>query len=368
MAAKANVAGVLLALSIGTAACAEKAPDTQLVVNVMGAMNEPRAGHQTTALNDGRLLITGGCKRDSCEQVLESSELFDAIARTFRPAGAMTTPRVSHAAIRLPDGRVLIVGGWTGRAATAQVEIYDPATSAFTAAIPLHSARISPAAAALPDGRVLIAGGESRTGSALSSAEIFDPRTNAAGLASAMTAARNRNTATALADGRVLIVGGVSGRGRYLSTAEVYDPATRAFRRVGDMAMPRHKHGAVRLADGRVMIVGGENSDGRLAATEIFDPASNRFTPGPRLASAHYKLPDAIVLLRDGAVLVAGGGETPEIWVPGAPAFKTVRGDAIGERSFATATLLHGGDVLALGGYDSAIRPTAAAWRISPSR
>jgi hypothetical protein len=108
---------------------------------------------------------------------------------------------------------------------------------------------------------------------------------------------------------------------------------------------------------------GGE----RYASTELYDPATAGFAPGPELNSARYKLRDAALVLPSGAVIVAGGAARPEWWDPAGGGFRPVERELSGSRMFATATLLPDGEVLLLGGYDDRIRPSAAAWRIRPA-
>ena len=55
---------------------------------------------------DGRVLLAGG--------YVQSSEIFDPATDTFAPLVAMTRYRYQHAAVRLADGRVLVVGGDSG--------------------------------------------------------------------------------------------------------------------------------------------------------------------------------------------------------------------------------------------------------------
>ena len=64
------------------------------------------------------------------------------IANAVEPTGSMSVSRSDHAAAKLPDGRVLVAGGYsTGGPSTASAELYDPATGAFGPASPLVVAR-----------------------------------------------------------------------------------------------------------------------------------------------------------------------------------------------------------------------------------
>jgi hypothetical protein len=126
-----------------------------------------------------------------------------------------------------------------------------------------------------------------------------------------LSVARAGHTATVLQSGKVLITGGdpYGGSGAQ-NTAEVYDPTTGTFAATaGTMTAPRQGHTATLLADGRVLIAGGfGNPGGGLSIfyeTELYDPATSAFLPGPRMAiarSAHSAVP-----LASGDVLVAGG-------------------------------------------------------------
>src|SRR5262249_16359967 len=131
-------------------------------------------------------------------------------------------------------------------------------------------------------------------------------------------------------------------------------------------------HSAELLPDGRVIIIGGANAmmwDGRYASAEIFDPATGKFTPTGNLNTARYKIRDAVVLLRNGKILVAGGGRA-EIYDPATGLFGAVKGGMGTTRYYATATLLPSGEVLILGGYSAessgAMPANASAWIYQP--
>src|SRR4029077_16334709 len=101
----------------------------------------------------------------------------------FTAAGPMTLGRNQHAAVALPDGRVVLLGGYHREDGPQRsVEIYDPKANTFAAAGQMAEARADFQATLLPDGRILATGGISGPADAsglgttvLSSVEIYDP-------------------------------------------------------------------------------------------------------------------------------------------------------------------------------------------------
>jgi hypothetical protein len=125
-------------------------------------MTEPRFSHSATLLVDGRVLVAGGSRREQDAQQdtgVATVELFDPATGTWQPGPPMPGPRTQHRAIRLADGRVLIVGGAKRPAARFEsigdALLFDPAAGAWaTIAAPGTGAYGAPLL--LPDGRVLI--------------------------------------------------------------------------------------------------------------------------------------------------------------------------------------------------------------------
>ncbi|NNE45119.1 MAG: hypothetical protein HKN37_00505 [Rhodothermales bacterium] len=190
----------------------------------VGSLTSPRVGHTQTLLDGGSVLIVGGTSGwRNATKILATAEVFDPAKNTSVSVGEMNTPRYKHAAVRLADGRVLVVGGsnendFRGRYDTA--EIYDPSTRTFTETNRLKSARfkLRTAVARLADGLVLIAGGSDVI-------EIFDPRSQVfEALPDRFDTARFFASATALPDGRALITGGYDQRIQSTSKAWLYMP------------------------------------------------------------------------------------------------------------------------------------------------
>lgn len=290
-----------------------------------------------------------------------------ALASGFTATGSMVTPRESHRAILLNDGKVLVVGGmhWAALgcppidhlclSALASAELYDPATGQFTITGEMSVRRVFHTATLLGNGKVLVAGGDDRYGTDYATAEIFDPATGQFTLAGSMIIARSSHTATLLADGRVLITGGASAAGE-LSTAELFDPATGRFTSTGTMTSQRFFHTATLLSDGRVLVAGGDTGSGVTSTAELYNPATGTFAPTGGM-SVERTVHQAI-LLANGAVLVTGGSSaggaataTAEIFNPVSGTFAPA-GSMQSPRQSHTATRLPDGQVLVTGGVE----------------
>ncbi len=316
-----------------------------------------RAAHTATRLEDGRTLVAGGCVVDGCSRATSDTFVVSADGRSASAGPPMTTARTSHCAAPLPNGDVLVVGGFPGENAgvSGSVEVFDAATQDLRSLEPLSTPRGGHACVALADGRVLVIGGWVAPRTYTGALEVIDPLTAAVEPGVALPWAADALEATPLQDGRVLVTGGQVASGRATARAATFDPDEGAWTDVAPMGTPRRKHVAVPLPDGRVLVAGGTTDDETLlATTELFDPRTGTFTPGPRMREGRYKLPGGALAVDGRRVLFAAGGSSVEVLDVVDGTSRTIA-DLGSRASFATVTRLLGGRLLVLGGYDENI-------------
>ncbi|MCG8419149.1 MAG: kelch motif-containing protein [Proteobacteria bacterium] len=197
-------------------------------------MHFARARHSMTRLGDelgADVLIVGGL--GDTGMAVKEAELFRPLRESFElVAGAtLTHARWGHAAVRLPGGFVLIVGGLQPPVSdprpVAALELYDPIQGQFS------SAGTLPAGAGLTD-----------------------------------------LTITELPDGRSLLAGGLDINGQPVATVLIarLDPVDGQVdvSATDSLAVPRAAHSAVRLCDGTILISGGTDAPGQ--DTERYNP------------------------------------------------------------------------------------------------
>jgi hypothetical protein len=349
---------VLAVLGLAVPAQAAPGPVVPFAWTAGAPLVESRASHTTTTLADGRVLLAAG-------QGAGSAEIYDPTAGTSTPTGPMVTYRSGgQTGVLLADGRVLLTGGTVGHSGTTPTpaEIYDPAADTWTATAAPATSRMYPVAARLPDGRVLVAGGWISVNSnvfPLATAEIFDPTDGTWTAAASMSSPRYSAGVAELPTGEILVAGGVNTGYTPTASAERYDPVTNTWTAAGTMPQARAWFPVVTLPDGRVLVTGGsETGSNYLASVVVYSPATDLWTtttPMPQSRVNH-----TATVLTDGTVLVTGGsvtetGTSTTIYDPAAETWTAAR-SLLTSRHSHSAVALPGGAALVMGGHSAGLK------------
>jgi hypothetical protein len=265
-----------------------------------GSMTDVRYGHTATLLPNGKVLVAGGQGKGGGQGrgALKSAEMYDPASGLWTATGSMTTTRFFSTATLLPNGQVLVAGGYDNNLTDlSSAELYDPASGLWTATGSMTTARYDHTATLLPNGQVVVAGGAS-----LASAELYDPAIGLWTATGSMTDVRTDDTATLLPNGQVLAAGGY-----ILSSAELYDPASGLWTTTGSMTDVRYDYTATLLPNGQVLAAGGVGTYPYSPSAELYDPASGLWTATGSMTTTTARSDHTATLLPNGQVLVAGG-------------------------------------------------------------
>jgi len=267
------------------------------------------SGH--SLLPDGRLFITGGHVHAGAYGLgVKNNDIYDPATRTFSPAPMLTEERWYPTNVELPNGRVLVFGGFKDTKTSTKavtVDSYDPVANTITT-LPSTANR---AFGNYPRLHLLANGKIANTNVART--QLFDPATNT-WTASALTVygGRGESGGSVLLPGsnKILSFSGPDGSGGAEPSSEIIDfsAPTPAWRSTGPMNIGRVWLNPVLLPDGKVLAVGGGTGGAYtnpVLQSEMFDPATETWSlmasqQAPRVYHS------TAVLLPDGRVLSAG--------------------------------------------------------------
>ena len=276
--------------------------------------------HSSVKLSDGRILRHRLQIDELWTEFVNEIDVFDPSLNSWTPLPKPPTQRIGPDMVLLDDGRVLVLGGQDIVPSGPQdvilpfvgtAEIFIPETNEWQQAAAMDQPLFRQAAVRLSDGRVLVVGGIFLSdGKESARAEIYDPTTDTWTPTEDMSIERGRPNAILLADGRVLVTG--HQRFDFRATTgrvDIYDPDTDTWTAADELSQPSDGHSLTLLPDGKVLAAGGENpvvrSSNYYSTTEIFDPSTNSWSPGPELSEPRSS--HSATLLPDGRVLLVGG-------------------------------------------------------------
>lgn len=273
-----------------------------------------------TNLPDGRIHVTGGSSA-------QNTSIYDPATDAWIAAAPMNTARGYQGAVSLPNGDVFTVGGsWSGGLGNKDAEIWSVANGTWRRvpnivadylltndAEGVYRADNHAWMFTSTGGRIFHAGPGKRM-------NWFDTTGNGTvtplGNRAADGDAMNGN-AVMFDINKILTTGGAPNYQYSEATANAHliniGGASVSVKPLRSMAYARAFHSSVVLPNGKVVVMGGQtyavpfSDDRSVMVPELFDPATESFTPMAAMAQARTYHSTAL-LLPDGRVLSGGGG------------------------------------------------------------
>lgn len=288
----------------------------------------PQGCHIMTLLTRGDTYYGGGSMSGNPQDtVTQVSEYYRRTTNTWTQLANMNLGRWYPSLVRLPDERLLLIGGEVppnGYNRTNTCEIYNPATNTYTNTGAFNLPTEIPPALLLKNGTVF---------KTWRYPEFYNIATEtwSAGPTMLQTRVGASNgdhcdhEIVYLPDGRVMAIGirPVAGAVNP-QMVEFYNPATNSWSLGPNVRFPRMRPETLLLPDGRVLAWGGEYTGASGAGpvlktvglvpdctntADIFDPATNSWRPvSDANRWVHYH--NVQVLLPDGRVMNTGGAGT----------------------------------------------------------
>jgi hypothetical protein len=271
----------------------------------------------------------------------------------------------------LPDGRVIIIGGWgglsTGQQGIVDTSVFDPATSTWSRAADMHSPRWYPDLTELADGRfVAISGNSTTTSLWADTPEVYDPATNTWTLLSNVSTSQVHEFeypfSYLLPSGKVFTIG------PSVDKSFLLDVPNQTWTQVGgpsgvvNGSSVMYRPGKILYSGGAPNVITQTNS---AATTAVIDLTAATPQWQQTQPMAYARTFHTMTMLPDGTVLAVGGeptsgdntGQTEvsggvlptEIWNPTTQTWSTVASTGVTRGYHSTAVLLPDATVLVAG-------------------
>jgi hypothetical protein len=167
-------------------------------------LNVTRYGHAAVSLPGGKVLVIGG--HTTGFYITPTAEIYDPVADAWTLYN-ITNPHDMLAMVQLADGKWMFMGGCSYGSGVGQsnvTTIYDPATNTFTNGPTMYRARTNGSAARLADGNVLVVGNWYST----ADAELYNAQGNYFAPAGAVINERSHAVVFPCADTTAVVFGG----------------------------------------------------------------------------------------------------------------------------------------------------------------
>ena len=277
-------------------------------------------------LPNGNVMTVGGYGLPTTGQLgLTNTAVFNPQTGQWSSLASMHAPRWYPSVTELANGKYVAISGNSTNATTwaDTPEVYDPSANTWTALSHVSTPQVHeeeyPFSFLSPNGEVFTIGPSEDVSYDLNVANETWTSVGSSGI--------TNGSAVMYRPGKILYTGGAPSivkKTTATNAAATIDltEANPKWKATAPMGTSRIYHTLTTLADGTVLAIGGETSSDQSVVTtgdlptEIWNPATETWTPAAPIAVARNYHSTAI-LLPDGRVLSAGGGHTTGLGGPG---------------------------------------------------
>ena len=262
-----------------------------------------RSGHSGVALPDGSIVLIGGFDGNRKDDVWISRN--EGVSWTLMSSSSLWSARNNHSSVVLPDGSIVLMGGWGGaesffndvwHSTNEGANWLEMTPSALWPGRDRHSSVV------LPDGSIVLMGGQNESGLLNDVWRSEDKGATWTQMtANAQWFPRSRHSSVVLPDGSIVIMGGDNNNDVWRST----DKGANWTRMTASAQWTaRSGHSSVSLPDGSIVLMGGSNN--RRDVWRSSDKGAT-WTQVTNWAEWSGRDRHSSVVLPDGSIVLMGG-------------------------------------------------------------
>jgi len=268
----------------------------------------PRDHHSSVAMPDGSIVLMGGYDGYFRNDVWRSTDNGATWIEVNASAG--WTPRYFHSSVAMPDGSIVLMGGWDNTY-NYKNDVWR-STDNGTTWIQVNASagwtpRDSHSSVAMPDGSIVLMGGYSwgirndvwrSTDNGTTWIEVY---------ACAGWTPRESHSSVAMPDGSIVLMGGLDGYFRNDVWRSTDNGATWIEVNASAGWTPRYFHSSVAMPDGSIVLMGG--NDGYSYKNDVWRSTNNGATWTLVNVSAGWtqRWLHSSVAMPDGSIVLMGG-------------------------------------------------------------
>ena len=254
-------------------------------------MVSPHAQHTATLLQDGTVLIAGGCGSSGAYNQTYVAEIYNPASNTMTQVGNTTKPRQDYAASLLNSGEVLLAGGYLSTESTA--DIYEPSTQSFSVGAGYGFFGFGQSLVHLANDQVLLFGSPYLNQAQLNG-ELYTPASGMFSFTSGTTPNPGIHMAMLLLPDQTAVIfeGGTSGLNPAIPVGRTvnYNPSTQSFSALPSGA-ERRTYPTATFVPGvsQVVVAGGvpvNSGTSNGTAVELFDATQKTWSAGGQMSTA----------------------------------------------------------------------------------